>query len=78
MEFLKKRKVILSFVIGVLLGSLLTYGIFWWFTPELSIDQNSIHSFDECSLAGFTTYKNAYDEITCVLPNGKYFTHWLA
>jgi hypothetical protein len=78
MDFIKKHKVIFSFVAGVLLGSLLIYGGFWWFTPELSIDQNSIHTFDDCSLAGFTTYQSADNELTCVLPNGKHFIHWLA
>jgi hypothetical protein len=78
MEIIKKHKAVLSLVAGILLGTLLTVGVFWWFTPELSIDQNSIRTFDECSLAGFTTYQNADDELTCVLPNGKHFTHWLA
>jgi len=75
MKFIKKHKVLFSFVTGILLGSLLTYGAFWWFTPELTTDPNSVRSFDECSLEGFATYQNADNELTCVLPNGKYFTH---
>lgn len=77
MKLIKKHKAIMSFLAGIFLGAIVTYGIMWWLTPELSTDLNTIRSFDDCSLAGFAIYQNAEDEMTCVLPNGKHFTHWL-
>lgn len=68
--FLKKHRGIFSFIAG----ALVTYGIFWWFTPALSTDLNSIKSFNDCSLAGFTVYQNSDEQKICVLPNGRYFT----
>lgn len=73
-KFLKAHKVLISFLSGALLSFLITYGLFWWFTPEMSTDMNSLRSFDDCSLAGFATYKSAENELTCVLPNGNHFS----
>lgn len=75
MNFIKKYKVALSLFTGLIVGSILTYGLLLWYNPELSTDFSGIRSYDECWLAGFTTYQNADRQITCVLPNGKYFTH---